>query len=132
MTHEFGHHVQFWLDAGGFGDKSFLPVVSADGFGVIRDTALIIDRTKSSATGVSQYSLKNRMERFAEAFTASYHGTAPKKHKLVKQMDFLIDKLRNSDKLYGPEQWRWLNDVSIEERQEAIKKINAMKGQLGL
>jgi SPP1 gp7 family putative phage head morphogenesis protein len=125
ITHEFGHHVWNWLESQT--TKAVLKYVSADGTGIVADTAILWNNKRKLSGFLSEYAGKNKNERWAEAFASYYHS--PKPIKFVKEQRKLLDVLHPS---------KWVKDYDFiryapeEEMEEAVKAIQKLKKVLRL
>lgn len=131
IAHEFGHAAHIWLR--GQLDKSILPVVSADGTGIVGETAnnwlMHWNRNRKRAIkGLSRYAAEKEVEAFAEAFAAHYHQMG-KKGPFLRSFGAL---LRELDRKKWLSDYKWLDEVEGEERVLAIQRIKDLKERLGL
>ena len=131
MTHEFGHMVNLWLEE--HHSTPFMPIVSADGTGLVGSTLYNwidywFSKKKRLLKNLSKYTVENKREAFAEAFAAHYHQKG-RKGSFLRSFEVLLGEI---DKKKWLSDHKWLDEVKGEERAVAVQQINDLKERLGL
>lgn len=109
ITHEFGHMMQWYLEAQG--DSYFLPYVGSDGHGHIPSTLENFRKSNAPSGKVSRYAVASTDERrkadecWAEGFAWMEHGPQQGKPQYVKNQEALIGSM------LGGSQWTGWKDV---------------------
>jgi len=131
FTHEFGHLVDSWLSEQL--ETPILPVVSADGTGLVSSTVLNwldhwTEKKKRLVKNLSRYATKSKAEAFAEVFAAHYHQTG-RKGKFLRSFEALLQVV---DKKRWLSEFKWLDEVQGDERDLALQRIKDLKERLGM
>lgn len=143
LTHEFGHMVENWLLSQST-KMSFMPYQAADGLGGVVSTVQLFNfkysptkklsiyatTTNTVKTANSARSAANKVEGWAEGFAAIEHKPKADWPIYVKRLNTLLAEVADED--------RWtmnittINMLQGEERDDAIKRLAAMRKKLGL
>lgn len=130
MTHEFGHHVKFWLERE---NSAYLPAVRPDGVGDVRLTLENFLRSNRPTNGLSEYSRTNMDEAFAEGFTAIRHVPKEQWTPFVKRMNNTLETIGD------PSTWTdrssvgyWFNMPEGVERDNLLKLFDKIQNSCHL
>lgn len=113
MSHEFGHHVENWLLSQP-SKRAFMEYASGDGFGGVRETVQLFNKKFSPTATLSKYatttntlasaparsSFENKVEGWAEAFSAINHKPKKEWPAYVKKINNLLNEVAD------PSKWR--------------------------
>jgi hypothetical protein len=122
MTHEFGHMVDFWLrDVRQTG--SLVPAVRIDGTGIISDlwTSFVQDNfARFRSTDLSQYSVTDADEQFAEGFSYRYHPSSRLPTVGYVRQQAALDWLMARRATWTPyDQLKFVRDLPFDDRPAA-------------
>ncbi len=130
IAHEFGHHVQFWLEAQR--GQAFTDTVSLSGFGLVDSTAHLWTESNliTQARRLSAYSMTNQRELFAEVFKA--HELVPERqwNAVTKRFDVFMDEV--ADPSRWSTEYRWLDQVPYDERHEVGGALRDQAERMGI
>jgi len=127
LTHEWGHLVDSWLARE---DSAFLPYVDTiSGFGLVEATWHRLQELYKPTAELSRYALTKDGEAVAEAFAAIYHSPQPKDD-FVQRVKTFLDIVKN-EKWYNKNEYKWLYELSGEERTKANELFRKYEELLG-
>lgn len=118
VTHEFGHHVDYWLSS--LTDTSVLPYVRSDGAGLIADTIRMFRATNwKDGKRVSRYARVNDREGWAEGFVALNHDPQGNRLKYVKNQRKLLEALKKENHRAKGD-YEWAFEIPDRDRRSSV------------
>lgn len=119
FTHEFGHHVYYWLSDP---DLAVTPFVASDGTGSLSHLFSLWQAKNTATTSLSTYAMHNAKEAWAEGFASLYHSGASQAHPYVQGMKTLLSELKKV-RIYGASEWKSLQSLPPAQQAQAEKKM---------
>ncbi len=130
ITHEFGHVVHGWLLSQP--STAFHKVVRISGLGLIGDTTRFWLESHKRTKALSQYSLTNDNESWAEGFASLYFTPKRQWIKRVRDQRAFLDMVADTSRWLKQGEWQWHTDLPFDERAPAYREIDALARKIGV